>query len=112
MAFFYEFIENKTQKKILMHLINKLRKELLNPRNQTTLYLTYRLFKAYMKRNPEKTEMFLFLLIIYYFFQSIANILNNVIVPMYKIYSFKRENKANLNLKFDLFKKIQNLLSK
>lgn len=112
MAFFYEFIENKTQKKILMHLIKKLRKELLNPRNQTTLYLSYRLLKAYMKRNPEKKEMSFILLNFFLFFQSIANILNNVIVPMYKIYSFKRENKGNLNLKYDLFKKIQILLSK
>lgn len=58
MAFFYESIENRNQKKYLIYLLKKMRKELINPRNQTTLYLSYRLFKSFMKREPEKKEMF------------------------------------------------------
>jgi len=57
LAFFFESISNKNQKKYLIGLIKKMRKELKSPRNQVTVLLSYRLFKSYMKANPDNKQM-------------------------------------------------------
>lgn len=64
MAFFYEEITNKNQKKILIYLIRKLKKELMSSRNQITLLLSYRLFKNFIKNNQNNKQMFNFSLFI------------------------------------------------
>jgi len=91
-------------------LIKKLKKELKGSRNLMTLYLSYKLLKEYIKREPEKKKMFY---LNFYFLikmlNRIAEIVNNVFVPLVKIYSFQSDKKTSL--KFTFLAKLQKMLN-